>query len=263
MRALLRKYGKINILKRGTDDAVSEQENMMSLTDLLASIARSDLPLQGKLDAFKAEFETNMVPAPVIEALHRATEELIGDGAPERALRAGAIAPEFTLPNTDGNPVSSKSLLGRGPLVVTFYRGVWCPYCNLDLKALESARAEIEMRGANLVAISQQTGPNSRKSQRQNELGFPILADHGGDVGAQFGIRWTLPDYLREIHKALGADLTQFNGEESWTLPMPARYVIGRDGVIAYAEVNADYTRRPEPSDIFPILDRLRRHQTV
>ena len=230
----------------------------MSLQETLASIARSGLPLQGKLDAFRAEFETTLAPKPVVEAFHRAINELIAAGAPARALKAGDVAPEFTLPDADGKPVSLKTLLAKGPLVVTFYRGVWCPYCNFDLAALEDARAEIEARGASLVAISQQTLANSRKSQRQNGLGFPILGDLGGEIGAAFGVRWTLPEYLREIQRALGADVAQFNGEDSWTLPMPARYVIGQDGVIAYAEVNADYTRRPEPSAIFPILDQLR-----
>jgi peroxiredoxin len=235
----------------------------MSLQETLASIAKSGLPLQGKLDALKAEFETNIAPAPVVEALHRATDELIASGAPGKALKAGDVAPAFTLPDADGKPVSSRDLLAKGPLVVTFYRGVWCPYCNFDLTALEDARAEIEARGAGLVAVSQQTAPNSRKSQRQNGLGFPILSDKGGEVGAQFGVRWTVPNYLREIHKALGADLTQFNGEDSWTLSMPARYVIGQDGVIAYAEVNADYTRRPDSEALFPVLDQLRRKRVA
>lgn len=92
-------------------------------------------------------------------------------------------------------------------------------------------------------------------------LGFPILGDHGGDIAAQFGLRWTLPDYLRVAHRTLGADLPQFNGEDSWTLPMNARHVIAQDGTIAHAEVNADYTRRPEPSAVFPVLDQWgRRH---
>lgn len=234
----------------------------MSFQETLATIAKSGLPLQGKLDALRAEFETHLATPLVVDALHRATEELIASGAQERALKAGDIAPEFTLPDADGRLVSSKALLAKGPLVVTFYRGVWCPYCNFDLTALEEARAEIEARGASLVAISQQTAANSRKSQRQNALGFPILSDTGGETAAQFGVRWTVPGYLREVHKALGADLAQFNGEGSWTLPMPARYVMGQDGVIAYAEVNADYTRRPEPSAIFPILDKLDKLRT-
>ena len=235
----------------------------MTLQETLASIAKSGLPLQGKLDAMKSEFDTKLAPPEIVEALHRSTEELIAAGAPNRALKVGEMAPEFTLPDAEGNPVSSKVLLAKGPLVVTFYRGVWCPFCYFDLNALEEARSEIESRGANLVAISQQTAPNSRKTQRQGGLGFPILGDHGGDIAARFGVRWTLPDYLREVHKVLGADLTQFNGEDSWTLPMPARYVVAQDGAIAYAEVNADYTRRPEPSAIFPVLDQLRRRQVA
>ncbi|MET1047684.1 MAG: peroxiredoxin-like family protein [Hyphomicrobium sp.] len=217
------------------------------------------MPLQGKLDAFKYEFDNNLAPLAAVQALHRATDELIASGAQSRALKAGDVAPRFELPDPDGKPVSSKALLARGPLVVTFYRGAWCPFCNFDLSALEEARSEIETRGASLVAISQQTAPNSRKSQRQNGLGFPILVDHRGEVAYQFGVRWTLPDYLRQVQKELGADLTQFNGEDSWTLPMPARYVIAKDGAIAYAEVNADYTRRPEPSAIFPVLEQLAR----
>lgn len=235
----------------------------MTLQETLAAIATSGLPLQGKLDALKSAFETKFAPPAVVEALHRATDELIASGAQDRALKAGEIAPAFTLPDADGHPLSSATLLAKGPLVLTFYRGAWCPYCNFDLSALEQARPDIEARGASLVAISEQTAPNSRKSQRQNGLGFPILGDHGGEIAARFGLRWTLPDYLREVHKALGADLTQFNGEDSWTLPMPARYVIAPDGVIAYAEVNADYTRRPEPAAILPVLERLGREKVA
>ncbi len=235
----------------------------MNFQETLISIARSGLPLQGKLDAFKVEFDTRLAPPAAVEALHRSVEELIASGAADRALKAGDVAPEFTLPDPDGRPVSSKALLARGPLVVTFYRGIWCPFCNYDLTALEESRSEIEARGASLVAISQQTAPNSRKSQRQNGLGFPILGDHGGKVAAEYNVRWTLPDYLRVAQRTLGADLTLFNGEDSWTLPMPARYVVAQDGVIAYAEVNADYTRRPEPAAIFPILEQLGRRQVA
>jgi peroxiredoxin len=235
----------------------------MTFQETFAKIAQSDLPLQGKLDAFKVEFDTRLAPPAAVKALHRSVDELIASGAESRALKAGDVAPEFILPDPDGKPVSSNVLLAQGPLVVTFYRGAWCPFCNLDLSALESARSEIEARGASLIAISQQTAPNSRKSQRQNGLGFPILSDHGGKIAAQFGVRWTLPDYLREVQKLLGADLTQFNGEDSWTLPMPARYVIAQGGTIAYAEVNADYTRRPEPSAVFQVLEQLARRQVA
>lgn len=235
----------------------------MALQDTLAAIAASGLPLQGKLDALKAEFETRMAPAEIVAVMHRVTDELIASGQAERALKAGDPAPAFVLPNPDGKMVSPGDLLAKGPLVVTFYRGIWCPYCNFDLVALEGARAEIEKRGATLIAISQQTAANSRKSQRSNSLGFLILVDSGGALAEKFGIRWVVPDDLKQIHKQLGADLEVFNGESGWTLPMPARYVIDQDGIIAYAEVNPDYTRRPEPSDVFPVLDALERSRTT
>ncbi|MEN2402323.1 peroxiredoxin-like family protein [Flavobacterium sp. MC2016-06] len=215
------------------------------------------MSLKEKLAALKIEAETKLLPAHAVEILHRATNELIASGAQERVLKIGDTAPSFKAFDSDGNLVSSEILLEKGPIVLTFYRGVWCPYCNLDLQALEETRAEFESKGATLIAVSQQTAANSRKSQRTNNLGFPILSDVGGEIADSFKVRWNLPDYLIEVHKELGADLSVFNGENSWTLPMPARYVIGKDGIIAYAEVNADYTTRPEPSEVLPVLETL------
>jgi len=218
------------------------------------------MTLQAKLDAFKADFEAGKppysVPHSVIETMHRATAELIASGAATQALKAGDKAPAFTLDDPDGHPVSSVDLLSKGPLVVSFYRGVWCPYCNMELQALQVALPAFERLGASLVAISPQTAVNSRKSVRQNALGFPILSDVHNDVAAAFGLRFALPDYLVELYQGLKNDLPAFNGDPSWTLPMPARYVIGQDGTILYAEVNPDYTRRPEPDDMLPALRR-------
>ncbi|KAA0596088.1 peroxiredoxin [Azospirillum lipoferum] len=216
------------------------------------------MSLQDKLDAFKADFQAGKppynVPRRVIETMHRATAELIASGAAALALKAGDKAPAFTLNDPDGKAVSSTALLAEGPLVVSFYRGVWCPYCNMELQALQAALPTFQSLGASLVAISPQTAPNSRKSVRQNALGFPILSDPRNDVAATFGLRFALPDYLIELYKGLRNDLPAFNGDPSWTLPMPARFVIGQDGTILYAEVNPDYTRRPEPEDMLPAL---------
>ncbi len=137
--------------------------------------------------------------------------------------------------------------------MVSFYRGVWCPYCNLELQALQDTLPEIAARGASLVAISPQTAPNSRKSQRDNKLSFPILSDTNSEVANAFGIRFALQDY-----ESFKNDLPVINGDPSWALSMPARYVIGTDGIIAYSEVNPDYTQRPDPSELLPVLDRLK-----
>jgi peroxiredoxin len=216
------------------------------------------MSLQAKLDAFKADFEAGKppynVPPAVIETMHGATAELIESGAARRAKKAGDVAPTFSLKDPDGNVVNSADLLRRGPLVLSFYRGVWCPYCNMELQALEAIKPEFDKYGASLIAISPQTAPNSRKSVRQNKLSFPILSDVKGNVGSAFGLRFHLPEYLVELYKQLKNDLPTLNDDPSWTLPMPARYVIGQDGVILYSEVNPDYTRRPEPGDMIPIL---------
>jgi peroxiredoxin len=223
--------------------------------------------LQDRLDAIKADWEAGRYPVqPTREELarmSRATRELIATGQAQRALKAGDPAPHFTLDDADGRPVTLQEMLRQGPLVVSFYRGIWCPYCNADLQALEAIVPEIRARGANLVAISPQTTSNGRRSQRENKLSFPILSDRDSDVAAAFGIRFALPDYLIEVYQRFTIDLPKIDNDPAWVLPMPARYVIGTDGVIAYAEVNPDYTHRPEPAELLPVLDRLRAEQAA
>lgn len=220
------------------------------------------MSLQDRLDRLKADFEggkLSFVPSPeVLDLMHRGTAELIASGQALRARKAGDKAPEFSLDDPDGHAVSSQALLAQGPLVISFYRGVWCPYCNLELQALQAALPEIEARGARLVAISPQTPANSRKSQRDNGLSFPILSDEKSQVAAAYGLRFSLPDYLVELYQGFSANLPAFNDDPAWVLPMPARFVLGTDGIIAYAEVNPDYTQRPDPAELFPVLDRLR-----
>jgi peroxiredoxin len=221
------------------------------------------MSLQDKLDAMRQNFESGgppyNIPAPVTETMHRATAELIASGAAKRALKVGDKAPAFTLKDPEGKAVSLAELLANGPLVLTFYRGVWCPYCNADLQALQATLPELEKYGVKLVAISPQTAPNSRRSQRENKLTFAILSDPGNEVAAAFGLRFKLPDYLADLYKnVFKNDLAVVNGDQSWTLPMPARFVIAQDGTILYAEVNPDYTRRPDPEELVPALQKLK-----
>lgn len=220
------------------------------------------MKLPEKLAEFRRNFEAGgppyNAPAHIHPPMHRATDELIASGAANKALKVGDRAPVFTLNDPEGKPVSSADLLAKGPLVVTFYRGVWCPYCNMDLQALQEALPRIRELGANLIAISPQTAPNSRRSQRENHVEFPILSDKGNEVADAFHLRFELPDYLQDLYKnVFSNDLAIANGEPSWTLPMPARYVIGQDGVILYAEVNPDYTTRPDPEELYPVLEKL------
>jgi peroxiredoxin len=215
------------------------------------------MTLQHKLDKRRAEFESQLSHE-ALSTVHRAIGDLIASNQALHAVQAGDRAPMFVLPDSEGNLISSLDLLKAGPLLVTFFRGVWCPYCNLELSVLENALEEYGMRNAALVAISQQTALHNHNARRNNNLTFPILRDKGGEVAASYGLRWKIPEDLRQVHQQLGADLTIFNDEASWTLPMPARYVVGQNGVVAYAEINPDYTQRPEPDDLLPVLDALK-----
>lgn len=218
------------------------------------------MSLQDKLDAFKADFRAGKppynAPAEIHPIMERATAELIASGQAARAVKAGDRSPQFRLTDQNGNEVSSAELLARGPMIVSFYRGVWCPYCNIELRALNEVLPEIQALRANVVAISPQVASNSRKSVRDNHLNFPVLNDSRNETAAAFGLRFNLPDYLIELYKKLKNDLPAFNGDPSWTLPIPARYVIGQDGVVLYSEVNPDYTHRPDPSEILPVLEK-------
>jgi peroxiredoxin len=211
------------------------------------------MSLQDKLDALKAQLATKL-PLEARETMHRATEALKASGLAERAARVGQQAPDFSLPDSDGAIVRSNDLLARGPLVISFYRGLWCPYCNLELQALQESIGDIRRAGAELVVISPQTAVNSRRSIRAANLQFPILIDKGNAVAARFGLRFSLPDDLIALYKSLGNNLPLVNGDDSWTLPMPARYVVDPAGVIRYAEVNPDYSVRPDPQDLLAML---------
>lgn len=217
---------------------------------------------QDQLDTMRKDFENGrfpLVPTPdQLDTMRRATQSLIDSEQADYTLEAGNAAPEFTLQDAEGRTVSLRELLTQGPLVATLYHGVWCPYCDYGLQALEGGRPKIEARGVSLVAISPQTPANSRKSQRDNKLDFPILSDPGAAVAAEFGLRFSLPEDLIEVYRQFGIDLAAVNDDRSGVLPRPARYVIGTDGAIADAEVNPDYTRRPDPSELLPVLDRLR-----
>lgn len=180
------------------------------------------MSLQEQLDTFKEQFK-KQAPAPAYEAFTRSTEDLIASGQADNALGVGALAPEFVLKDSEGDDVVLKELLANGPVVLSFYRGVWCPYCNIELQALEAVADEIRAKGATLVAVSMQGAADSRKSRKDNNLSFPILTDKGGELANQFEIRWEVQDYAIEFKKMFGVVLPTIHGDGQWNLPMPAR----------------------------------------
>jgi peroxiredoxin len=216
--------------------------------------------LQQKLDELTANmYASSEMPRQAVAQLMNGIREQLESGKAEQALKAGDHAPPFTLNDQDGARFSMSRRLARGPLVISFYRGAWCCYCNLELRPLEEARAQIEGRGAFLVAISTQNAVHSRKAVSSNQLGYPSLVDSDGGVAAEFGLLYRLSPQMIEVHRRLGKHLDEINGEAGWSLLIPARYVIGRDGIVAYGDVDPDFTHRGEPSDLFPILDQLAR----
>ena len=128
----------------------------------------------------------------------------------------------------------------------------------MELEALQESLQEIQATGATLVAVSPMREPYLRKMAEKNHLEFDLLRDEGNVVSAKFGLVFRLPDDLIELYKTFGADLVRFNGDDSWTLPMPARFVIDQKGILRHADVNADYTVRPDPSETIAVLKNLR-----
>ncbi|MEH2512622.1 peroxiredoxin [Nitrobacteraceae bacterium AZCC 1564] len=186
-----------------------------------------------------------------------ATEYLIASCQTERALKAGEHAPSFRLPDEAGVEVSSEALLSRGPMLLMFFCGSWCVPCNSDLRALERVRKTVEVRGATVVGISQQTVEENLKTRHRLKLGFSILSDRGGLVCSQFGVRWQIPELLRGLYRKSGVDLALLNGEGSWTLPISATFVVDRAGLIICAEVNPGQVGRSNPRDILPVIGYL------
>ncbi len=195
------------------------------------------------------------IPADALEVMLAATKTLIDSGIAEQSVEEGGAAPQFSLPNATGSSVASDELWSDGPAVVSFYRGGWCPYCNLELKALQDRLPEIEALGAKLVAITPETPDNSLSTQEKNEIAFDVLSDEGNRVADAFGLTFRVPDEVNDIYKnRFGIDLEASNGDVSHTLPIPATFVIGKGGTVLKAFVDADHTRRADPEEVLDAL---------
>lgn len=209
-----------------------------------------------QLAAYQASYKQRAAPERVA-MMENATANLRASGIEARALQAGDQAPDLTLPDALNRPVRLSTLWAQGPLVLIFYRGGWCPYCNLELRAWQQNLPELQRLGAQLVAVSPQTPDNSLSTFAKNELAFPVLSDSALQAATGFGIAFEMPPELIELYSRAGNDLAVLNGNGRWVLPVPATYVIDRYGRISFAHVDADYRERAEPGDVLAAVAAL------
>lgn len=218
--------------------------------------------LQSQLDSLTAKLRA-MVPAERLLVVDRFAEELVKSGLAGRALKAGDRAPSFELPDGDGMLWRSEDLLRGGPIVIVFYRGRWCAYCNAQLAALQEIHPQIAEAGASLVAISPQTQKHSYMTRDMHKLRFPVLSDQGNQVARKFGLVYRLSPEMQAMYESIMTKLPGYNGDQSWELPLAATYVVQPDGKISWTRIDSDWRHRPEPEEPLRILtDFVRTNRT-
>ena len=229
---------------------------------MLAPIVVAQEPGKGggevrkEIEAFRKDAASKSPPE-VLKVVDEGVEGIRKSGVVEKALKVDDKAPDFELPDASGKPVRLSALLENGPVVVTWYRGAWCPFCNIALRGFQKSLPEIKAVGGSLVAISPQTPDNSLSTAEKAGLGFEVLSDGGNKAARSFGIAYKLPVVTTELMKGR-VDLQKYNGDDSKELPLGATYVIDRAGVIRYAFVDADFRKRAEPSEVVGALKKLR-----
>lgn len=192
-----------------------------------------------------------------VETMAKATSDLEKSGIVNTSLQVGANAPDFELPDPTGKRVKLSALLANGPVVLNFYRGEWCPYCNLEIRALQQLLPEFQQLGAQVVAISPELPDSSLTMQEKHELSFPVLSDVGNRVARDYGLVFALDVSLRPLYKGFGIDIPAHNGDDSYELPVPATYVVDSTGQVRYAYAEADYTLRAEPAEVLAAVKAL------
>ena len=210
------------------------------------------------LDEARFDLRTNRIPAANLIRMDRATDELVASGIRSKALQVGDSVQDFILMDAHGQPVRLRALLEAGPVVLSFYRGGWCPYCNIELQGLERILAELKGTGASLLAISPQLPDNSLCTEVKNSLHFPLLSDVGNVVAKRFGIVFELPDELLALYKGSQHELAKMNGPTGGReLPIQATFILDRTGTVRLSFVDEDYTKRMDPDTILETLRTL------
>jgi len=226
----------------------------MKWRSLSESGAYSDMRPLREIFAERKEAIAKYVPHDV-QAVHtRAVAELQTTGLADRSLKVGDKSPSFEIPDHNGKPVSSSDLLSCGRLVLMFIRGRWCPFCVSQLEAMNFIAPEIAAKAA-LVAISPQTEKQIFFMRDQHKLTFPVLVDAQNKIARKFGLAYRVPEEQQGLYRSTFVNLPHVNGDPSWELPIPATFVLDRDGTILFASANEDYTDRPEPLRILSAVE--------
>ncbi len=211
--------------------------------------------LSRQLEEFLAGWKQR-VPPERQAVMERHIAHLRETGIGQNAKQVGEPAPAIVLPDAHGKPFDVAQLLAKGPVIVTFYRGGWCPYCNLELRAYQDVMPRIIAAGASLVAISPEKPDESLNTTEKNALKFPVLSDVGQSVGKSFGLVYAFTDELRAAYDGFKLDIPFKNGVPGeWSLPISATYVIGKDGLVLFADTGVDYRRRTDPLDVLRVLE--------
>jgi len=196
-------------------------------------------------------------PSPMLTAVEAMLSDLRARQVGERAPRPGDHAPDFALPEARGGTVTLAARRVAGPVVLVFYRGGWCPYCNLELRAWQGLLPRLQALGGSLIAISPQTPDGSLSTAEKNALGFDVVSDAGSRVGDAYGLTFQMPADLQALYRERGIVLPEANGEDDWRLPVPATFVVAPDGRVALAHVDVDYRVRLEPADALACVETL------
>jgi len=211
--------------------------------------------LKEELGAFAQQMSEN-APQEVLETMGAEIGKLAESGIAENALKAGQKAPDFELQDSEGNLVSLDKLLKNGPVVISFNRGNWCPFCNIEFKHLQEKLKEINANGATLVSISPQLPEKSAALKAEYGYDYSILYDKNNAVAKSFGVSFTLAEPLRPIHEAFEMDIPGHNGNNSFELPLAATYVIDKNREIIYSFISANWMERAEPSEFISKLSK-------
>ena len=230
---------------------------VLSAAGVRAEPATADEPatLGEQLQAITDGF-ANRAPESMRKAFSQGVADVKATGILDSALGVGDKAPDAELTAPDGSKVAFRSLWADGPLVVTFYRGGWCPYCNLQLRALDQSLTQFTGAGAKLVAITPELPENVKQTAQKNELSLRVLSDPGNKLARELGIAFRLPDSIMPIYKRM-IDFNKYNGDDSFELPLAATYIFDSKGVIQYAFLDADYKKRAEPADVVAAVKKI------